>query len=70
MVPKALRDAMGLEPGRAVDVVFTEGRIEIELAPARAHVEDDEGLPRIVPDEELPALTDRDIRDTVEATRR
>lgn len=33
VVPKPVRDAMGLEPGRAVDVVFTDGRIEIALAP-------------------------------------
>jgi AbrB family looped-hinge helix DNA binding protein len=70
VVPKAVRDAMGLEPGRAVDVVYTDGRIEIEVAPALTHVEVGEGLPRIVADEELPPLTDRDVRDTVEATRR
>lgn len=70
MVPKAVRDAMGLTEGREVDVVFTDGRIEIEIAPARVAVEQEEGLPRLVPAEELPELTDELVRDTIEATRR
>jgi len=70
VVPKAVREAMGLQPGRAVDVVYVDGRIEIEVAPALTHVESDGGLPRIVADESLPALTDREVRDTVESTRR
>jgi AbrB family looped-hinge helix DNA binding protein len=70
VVPREIRDAMGLEPGRAVDVVYTDGRIEIEVAPALTHVAAGAGLPRIVADEDLSPLTDRDVRDTLEATRR
>lgn len=70
VIPKALRDAMGLEAGRAIDVVFTDGRIEIEIAPADVTVEAAEGLPRLVPAEPMPELTDRQVRDAIEATRR
>ncbi len=70
VVPKAMREAMRLEPGRAVDIVFTDGRLEIELAPAKVHVEQRGSLPVLVPDEELPALSDQDVRDAIEATRR
>ena len=70
VVPKPLRDAMGLVPGKAVDIVFTNGRIEIELAPADVHVDVEGGFPRVVADEDLPPLTDEQIRETLEATRR
>lgn len=70
VIPKAMRDAMGLEPGRELDVIFTEGRLEIEVAPARVHVESSRGFPVIVPDEELPPLGDEIVRDTLESTRR
>ena len=70
VIPKAIRDAMGLEPGRRIDVVFTDGRIEIEVAPLQAHIEMREGVAVIVPDVEVPPLTDEMIRATLEATRR
>jgi AbrB family looped-hinge helix DNA binding protein len=54
VVPKAVRDAMGLTAGREIDVVFTDGRIEIELAPAEVRVVDEGGLPRLLPSAELP----------------
>lgn len=70
VIPKAVRDALGLTPGRAIDVVFTDGRIEIELAPAQVHVEQAGTLPRLVPDEPLPELTEQQVRDALESTRR
>lgn len=70
IIPKAVRDTMGLTAGRAVDIMFTEGRIEIELAPADVAVESDEGLPRLVSLDDLPELTDQQVRDVIEATRR
>lgn len=70
VVPKAARDAMGLTAGREVDIVFTDGRIEIELAPADVRVEVVDGLPRLITDGDLPPLTDDDVRAAIEATRR
>jgi AbrB family looped-hinge helix DNA binding protein len=70
VVPKPVRDAMGLTAGREVDVVFSDGRIEIELAPADLTVEIAGGLPRLAPTQALPELTDEQVRDTLEAARR
>ncbi|MBF4161531.1 AbrB/MazE/SpoVT family DNA-binding domain-containing protein [Nocardioides acrostichi] len=70
VVPKSVRDAMGLPAGKVVDVVFTDGRIEIESAPADVSVDVSGDLPRIVPADELPALSDDDVRNASEATRR
>jgi AbrB family looped-hinge helix DNA binding protein len=70
VVPKALRDAMGLAAGREIDVVFTDGRIEIELAPVDVRIESGAGLPRAVPESDQLGLTDAVIRDTLESARR
>ncbi|MDN5716561.1 MAG: AbrB/MazE/SpoVT family DNA-binding domain-containing protein [Janibacter sp.] len=70
VVPKALRDAMRVQAGQQVDIVFTDGRLEIEVAPTEARVvSDDEGV-RIVPEEPLPPLTDEVVRAALEHTRR
>lgn len=70
VVPKAVRDAMGLTPGVAVDVSFTDGRIEIEFAPLEVSVESRDGLPVIVPRGEVAGLSDEAVRATLESTRR
>ncbi len=33
VIPKTIREAAGLRPGIALDVCWTDGRIEIEVAP-------------------------------------
>jgi AbrB family looped-hinge helix DNA binding protein len=70
VVPKALRDAMGLAAGRKIDMVFTDGRIEIELAPIEVELESKARLPRLVAKSDQPELTDQQVRDALEATRR
>lgn len=70
VVPKQVRDAMGLRPGMLVDVSFVDGGIRIEYAPVEADVAFDEGLPRIVPRQEQAPLDDRAVRSVLEATRR
>ncbi|MDN5744166.1 MAG: AbrB/MazE/SpoVT family DNA-binding domain-containing protein [Nocardioidaceae bacterium] len=71
VVPKAIRDAMGLSDGGRVDLFFTDGRIEIAVAPAEVEVEFPEGeFPRIVyKDNDIPPLTDDIIRATLDALR-
>ncbi|MGL4176951.1 MAG: AbrB/MazE/SpoVT family DNA-binding domain-containing protein [Dermatophilaceae bacterium] len=70
VVPKALRDAMGLEAGRAIEVTLADGRLEIELAPADVTVDTSDRLPRISTADEVPVLRDSDVRRTMESTRR
>lgn len=70
VVPKQIRDAMGLVPGRKVDIVWSDGRVVIEPAPADLEVIDDDGLPVIrALDDDLP-VPDPDIaRTTLEEIR-
>lgn len=70
VVPKSLRDAMQIGAGQQVDIVFTDGRLEIEVAPTAAHVVTDGEGARVVPDAPLPPLTDEVVRDVLEQTRR
>ena len=70
VVPKAMRDAMKLEAGRVVDIVFVDGRIEIEPAPAEVMLEAGGELPVLRPVAELPPLTDAEVREALDATRR
>lgn len=73
VVPKAIREAMGLTGGTRVDLFFDNGRLQIELPRAEVEIEFPEGgPPRIVyknlaPD--APPLTDEMIRETLEAVR-
>ena len=70
VVPKSLRDAMGLSAGRAVDVAFVDGRIEIELAPLEVTLEMADGLPLLRPVGDVPPLADETVRAALDAVRR
>lgn len=70
VVPKVLRDALGLTAGREIDVVLADGRLEIELAPVEVEVDTREAVPVLRPKQELPPLTDDDIRVALDAVRR
>lgn len=70
VVPKALRDRLGLAGGRALEIREREGRIEIEAVATPMSLEPRDGGPVAVPGEELPPLTDDIVRATLERTRR
>jgi AbrB family looped-hinge helix DNA binding protein len=70
VVPKNLRDRLGLSGGRALEIREREGRIEIEPVATPMTLEHRTGGPVAVPDEALPPLTDDIVRATVERTRR
>lgn len=70
VVPKALRDAMRLQAGQPIDIVFVDGHLEIEVSPASVHIDDAEGFPIAVPDNDLPSLTVEAVRETLDETRR
>ncbi len=70
VVPKALRQALGLKPGQPLEIRAGDGRIEIEIAatPMRLHKRG-RGVVA-VPEAELPPLTAEQVRDTLERIRR
>jgi AbrB family looped-hinge helix DNA binding protein len=70
VVPKSLRDALGLSGGQAVEILARDGRLEIEVAPTPMHLERRGSLLVAIPERELPALTADLVRETLEHVRR
>lgn len=70
VVPKALRERLGLAGGRAVEICERDGRLEIVPAPTSMKLVKRGGGSVAVPARKLPPLTDDIVRDTLEQTRR
>ena len=70
VVPKPLRDAVGLTAGQAVEVSARDGRLEIEVAPTAMHLEKRGRHVVAVALTEMPALTADMVRTTLDQTRR
>jgi AbrB family looped-hinge helix DNA binding protein len=70
IVPKPLREALGIKPGQVLEIRAGEGRLEIEIAPTPMRLEKRGKGVVAVPEEELPALTAEQVRETLERTRR
>lgn len=70
IVPKSLREALGLKPGQPLEIRAGDGRLEIEIAatPMKLHKRG-KGI-AAVPEVQLPALTADRVRDTLERLRR
>jgi AbrB family looped-hinge helix DNA binding protein len=70
VVPKALRQALGLKPGQPLEIRTSDGRLEIEIASTPMRLQKRGKGFVAVPDTELPALTADLVRDTLERVRR
>ncbi len=70
VIPKALRDRLGLVPGEPLELREREGRLEIEPAPTPMHLVRRKHGVVAVPDGSLPPLTDELVRATLERVRR
>jgi AbrB family looped-hinge helix DNA binding protein len=70
VIPKALRDALGLTAGQSLDVEERDGRLEIVPAPTPMRLVDEGDGPVAVADVEMPELTTEMVRDVLEQTRR
>ncbi len=70
VVPKALREALGLKPGQPLEIRATDGRLEIEIAPTPVRLKKRGKGVVAVPDDELPALTAEQVREALERIRR
>lgn len=70
VIPKALRDSLGLTSGQSLEVVERDGRLEIVPAPTPMRlVREGDGVAAVA-DVEMPELTAEMVRDTLEKTRR
>ena len=70
MIPKALRDALGLMAGQPLEIAERDGRLEIVPAATPMHLVDEGDGVAAVADAEMPVLTAGLVRDTLERTRR
>lgn len=70
VVPKALRDALGLDAGQAIEIRVADGRLEIEaMATPMKLTRRGRGLVA-VPGRRLPKLTAEQVRTALERIRR
>jgi len=70
VVPKPLREALGLKPGQPLEIRAGEGRLEIEIAATPVKLQKRGKGVVAVPDAELPPLTAEHVRETLERVRR
>ena len=72
VLPNAMRDVLGLQPGSEVevDLDLDAGSIAIAPRPVRKRLEMRDGLPVIVAESPIPALTRERVRDVLESVRR
>lgn len=70
VVPKPLRQALGLKPGQALEIREGDGRLEIEIAATPMKLQKRGKGVVAVPETQLPPLTADQVRDTLERVRR
>jgi AbrB family looped-hinge helix DNA binding protein len=70
ILPKALRDRLGLAAGESLELTERDGKIEIAPAPTPMTLTKTKHGVVAVPDRKLPRLTDEIVRATLERTRR
>ena len=70
VVPKALRQALGLKAGQALEIRAGDGTLEIEIAPTPMRLKKQGKGLVAVPQEELPPLSADQVRETLDRIRR
>jgi AbrB family looped-hinge helix DNA binding protein len=70
VIPKALRQALGLSAGQPLEIVERDGRLEIMPAPTPMKLVDEGDGVVAVADGDMPVLTADMVRDTLERIRR
>lgn len=70
VIPKAIRDRLGLTAHRQIEVVDRGDHVAIAPVPAEVRVAERDGVPVLESDEPLPVLTADRVRDVLERTRR
>lgn len=70
VVPKPMRDALGLTGGETVEISARDGRLEVDIAPVAMRLVDQDGAPVAIPAEPLPPLSAELVREVLERARR
>jgi AbrB family looped-hinge helix DNA binding protein len=69
VVPKALREAIGLRAGSEVEMRLSDGRIEMEPAPLEVRTEKRGGLVVAVPSAPVPPMRSSVVDETMTSLR-
>ncbi|UQX11510.1 AbrB/MazE/SpoVT family DNA-binding domain-containing protein [Candidatus Mycobacterium methanotrophicum] len=70
VIPKRIRDRLGLRGNEQVEITEHDGRIEIEPAPTDVELVREGSVLVARPDAPLPPLTDEIVRETMDRVRR
>lgn len=70
VVPKALREALGVRPGQELEVQVADGRLEIEVPVTPMRLKGRGNSRAAVAARKLPPLTSDQVRETLERIRR
>lgn len=70
VIPKPFRDELGLGGGTELEILLSDGAIQIEPAPTPMRIEGKGRDVFAVADREMPTLTATQVRDALEQTRR
>ncbi|BBX95851.1 AbrB/MazE/SpoVT family DNA-binding domain-containing protein [Mycobacterium lacus] len=70
VIPKRIRDRLGLHGNEQVEVTERDGRIEIEPAPTGVELVREGSVLVARPQRPLPPLTDDIVRETLDRVRR
>lgn len=70
VIPKALRDAIGLGDGGDIDIELVDGGLLVAPPTVRKHIEERDGRAIIVAEENVPPLSEEVVRDVRDAIRR
>jgi bifunctional DNA-binding transcriptional regulator/antitoxin component of YhaV-PrlF toxin-antitoxin module len=70
VIPKPLREELGVHGPTDLELTAADGRLELTVADVPAHVEERQGFPVIVAERPLEAMSVAEARAAVERTRR
>ncbi len=70
VVPKQMREALGMRPGQELEIRASDGKLEIEIAPTPMQLRRRGKHSVAVPRQKLPPLTVDQVRETLERVRR
>lgn len=70
VIPKTLRDELGLQGPTDLELTAVDGRLEVTVADVSARVEDRGGFPVIATDEPMAPMSIAETAEAVERVRR
>ena len=70
VIPKPLREELGVNGPTDLELTAVDGRIEPTVADVPAHIEEREGFPAIVTDRPIAPLTNAETHAAVQRVRR